>query len=216
MGKQKAVSKDLTEKILRECHEFYTEGDDCLTNVAELLGDKLLGKFLYLSLKCINIALAPRKKITVMLMGNHSAGKSSFINWYIDEKIQRTGVAIETQGFTIVTSGKKRETLSGNATVHLYPEFKVLLLPYSSLISNLADNENRRNGELHPNRNHNFEVETSRARPFYRHAWPRGWRHEVPIRRERSDSLDGEYGRPDPRLLRPNWPSTLQANPRCC
>ncbi|CBY36947.1 unnamed protein product, partial [Oikopleura dioica] len=91
MGKQKAVSKDLTEKILRECHEIYTEGEDCLTNVADLLGEKLL---------------APRKKITVMLMGNHSAGKSSFINWYINENIQRTGVAIETQGFTIVTSGK--------------------------------------------------------------------------------------------------------------
>ena len=124
MGKQKAVSKDLTEKILRECHEIYTEGDDCLTNVAELLGEKLLGN-IFSSSKCFNIVLAPRKKITVMLMGNHSAGKSSFINWYIDEKIQRTGVAIETQGFTIVTSGKKRETLSGNATVHLYPEFKV-------------------------------------------------------------------------------------------
>lgn len=27
--------------------------------------------------------LAPRKKITVMLMGNHSAGKSSFVNWYV-------------------------------------------------------------------------------------------------------------------------------------
>jgi hypothetical protein len=26
--------------------------------------------------------LAPRKKITVMLIGNHSAGKSSFINWW--------------------------------------------------------------------------------------------------------------------------------------
>lgn len=26
--------------------------------------------------------LAPRKKITVLLIGNHSAGKSSFINWY--------------------------------------------------------------------------------------------------------------------------------------
>lgn len=25
--------------------------------------------------------LPPRKKINVMLMGNHSAGKSSFINW---------------------------------------------------------------------------------------------------------------------------------------
>jgi ribosome biogenesis GTPase A len=25
--------------------------------------------------------LAPRKKIVVLLIGNHSAGKSSFINW---------------------------------------------------------------------------------------------------------------------------------------
>lgn len=25
--------------------------------------------------------LAPRKKISVLLIGNHSAGKSSFINW---------------------------------------------------------------------------------------------------------------------------------------
>jgi hypothetical protein len=45
MGKQKSVSKDLTEKILRECHEIYTEGEDCLTNVADLLGEKLLGEF---------------------------------------------------------------------------------------------------------------------------------------------------------------------------
>lgn len=27
--------------------------------------------------------LAPRKKINVILIGNHSAGKSSFINWYV-------------------------------------------------------------------------------------------------------------------------------------
>jgi len=27
--------------------------------------------------------LAPRKKISVMLIGNHSAGKSSFVNWYL-------------------------------------------------------------------------------------------------------------------------------------
>lgn len=70
--------------------------------------------------------LAPRKKITVLLIGNHSAGKSSFINWYIEEHILKTGVAIETQGFTFVTSGKKRETLTGNATLHLYPHFKPL------------------------------------------------------------------------------------------
>ena len=47
------------------------------------------------------------------LQGNHSAGKSSFINWYVEEHIQRTGVAIETQGFTFITSGRKRESLTG-------------------------------------------------------------------------------------------------------
>jgi ribosome biogenesis GTPase A len=38
-----------------------------------------------LSLKEI---IAPRKKITVLIMGNHSSGKSSFINWYVGETIQ--------------------------------------------------------------------------------------------------------------------------------
>ncbi|MBN3313337.1 EHD2 protein, partial [Atractosteus spatula] len=70
--------------------------------------------------------LAPRKKITVMVMGNHSAGKSSFINWYTGEHIQKTGVAIETQGFTFITSGRRRDTLTGNATLHLYPHFQKL------------------------------------------------------------------------------------------
>ena len=36
-----------------------------------------------------------------MIIGNHSAGKSSFINWYIEEHVQRAGVAIETQGESI-------------------------------------------------------------------------------------------------------------------
>ncbi|XP_064612113.1 sarcalumenin-like isoform X2 [Liolophura sinensis] len=58
------------------------------------------------------------------MIGNHSAGKSSFINWYLEEHVQRTGVAIETQGFTFVTSGRKRESLTGNATLHLYPHFE--------------------------------------------------------------------------------------------
>uniref|UniRef100_A0A3Q0R8T6 Si:ch211-11k18.4 n=1 Tax=Amphilophus citrinellus TaxID=61819 RepID=A0A3Q0R8T6_AMPCI len=99
------------ERILRDCHELYTEPDSGLITVAESVGVKLL---------------PPRKKITVMLMGNHSAGKSSFINWYVEEHIQRTGVAIETQGFSFVTNGRKRESLTGNATLHLYPHFKPL------------------------------------------------------------------------------------------
>ena len=40
--------------------------------------------------------------------------------------MQRTGVAIETQGFSFVTSGRRRESLTGNATLHLYPHFKPL------------------------------------------------------------------------------------------
>ncbi|KAG9342887.1 hypothetical protein JZ751_015103 [Albula glossodonta] len=99
------------ERILRDCHQIYIDADSGLITLAQSVGVNLL---------------APRKKITVMLMGNHSAGKSSFINWYVEEHIQRTGVAIETQGFSFVTSGRKRESLTGNATLHLYPHFKPL------------------------------------------------------------------------------------------
>ena len=28
--------------------------------------------------------VAPEKKLVVMIIGNHSAGKSSFINWYVE------------------------------------------------------------------------------------------------------------------------------------
>ncbi|KAM6957787.1 uncharacterized protein FYW47_011891 [Aplochiton taeniatus] len=106
-----AGSVSCDERILRDCHQLYTVADSGLITVAQSVGVTLL---------------PPRKKITVMLMGNHSAGKSSFINWYVEEHIQRTGVAIETQGFSFVTSGRKRESLTGNATLHLYPHFKPL------------------------------------------------------------------------------------------
>ncbi|XP_013413994.1 uncharacterized protein LOC106176241 [Lingula anatina] len=106
-----SATVSVNERILKECHTLYTDPDTGLVNIAKNLGLTLL---------------APRKKITVLLIGNHSAGKSSFINWYVEEHVQRTGVAIETQGFTFVTSGKKRESLTGNATLHLYPHFEPL------------------------------------------------------------------------------------------
>jgi len=106
-----AATTTLNERILKECHNLYTDTEHGLVDIASSLGLKLL---------------PPRKKITIMLIGNHSAGKSSFINWYIEEHVQRTGVAIETQGFSFVTSGRRRESLTGNATLHLYPHFKPL------------------------------------------------------------------------------------------
>ncbi|XP_072520995.1 uncharacterized protein [Salminus brasiliensis] len=101
-----------SERILRDCHSLYVDSENGLVEIATSLGLRLL---------------PPRKKIIVMIMGNHSAGKSSFINWYVEEHIQKTGVAIETQGFTFITSGRKRESLTGNATLHLYPHFRPLL-----------------------------------------------------------------------------------------
>ncbi|KAE8577694.1 hypothetical protein XENTR_v10023020 [Xenopus tropicalis] len=101
----------VNERILRDCHSLYSDPETGLIALASHLGLSFL---------------PPRKKIFVMLMGNHSAGKSSFINWYIEEHIQRTGVAIETQGFAFITSGRKRESLTGDATMHLYPHFKPL------------------------------------------------------------------------------------------
>lgn len=101
----------LNEKILIECHKLYVDKEQGLVEMGKSVGLQLL---------------APRRRIIIMLIGNHSAGKSSFINWYVENNVQRTGVAIETQGFTFVTSGKKRETLTGRATLHLYPHFKAL------------------------------------------------------------------------------------------
>jgi hypothetical protein len=106
-----SVTLSLNERILKECHTLYTDAENGLIQTAASVGLTLL---------------APRKKISVLLIGNHSAGKSSFINWYVEEHVQRTGVAIETQGFTFVTSGRKRESLTGNATLHLYPHFEPL------------------------------------------------------------------------------------------
>ncbi|KAH9515139.1 hypothetical protein Btru_019316 [Bulinus truncatus] len=59
------ATQSLNEKILKECHGLYTDPENGLVKIAESLGLNLL---------------APRKKITVLLIGNHSAGKSSFIN----------------------------------------------------------------------------------------------------------------------------------------
>ncbi|OXA52866.1 uncharacterized protein LOC110850974 [Folsomia candida] len=101
----------LNERILNDIFNIYTDKDVGLVKLGKLVGIELP---------------YPRRKVTVMILGNHSAGKSSFINWYIEETILKTGVAIETQGFAFVTSGKKRDTLKGPATLQLYPHLKQL------------------------------------------------------------------------------------------
>lgn len=48
-----------------------------------------------------------------MIIGNHSAGKSSFINWYVGERIQRANVSIETIEINMIMHGQKHSELSG-------------------------------------------------------------------------------------------------------
>lgn len=102
------------ERILKRIHELYEKGlnpgGEGSVGLLQIAHDPLL------QVTCWK----PRKKVNVMIIGNHSAGKSSFINWYIGESVQTTGVAIETRGFTYVTSGRKRETLKGDATFAFY------------------------------------------------------------------------------------------------
>ena len=60
--------------------------------------------------------MAPQKQLYVMIIGNHSAGKSSFINWYIGDKIQTTRVSIETIEINLIMHGNKQHELQGANT----------------------------------------------------------------------------------------------------
>lgn len=106
-----SVNTVSNEKILNDLHAMYVGSTDGLLAIGRRLGLHLF---------------APRRKVNVLLIGNHSSGKSSFINWYVNAKVQKTGVAIETQGFTVVTAGRTRQTLTGPATLRLYPYLKPL------------------------------------------------------------------------------------------
>lgn len=106
-----AATETVEQRILRTVCDAYN-GADGLEKLATDAGLQFL---------------RPRKKVTVMIVGNHSAGKSSFINWYVSEHVQGTGVAVESQGFTIITSGRRKELapLKGRGTLQ-NPNYKHL------------------------------------------------------------------------------------------
>uniref|UniRef100_A0A7S0UNL7 Dynamin N-terminal domain-containing protein n=1 Tax=Polytomella parva TaxID=51329 RepID=A0A7S0UNL7_9CHLO len=131
-----------TDKVLKQILELYESG--LSSGQPGSMGLKAIAEDPLLALPM----LKPRKKISVMIVGNHSAGKSSFINWYIGETIQKTGVAIETRGFTFLTSGKKRETLTGDATIRFYDYLKDFC-KFDGIIPNLFT-------EITPSKDKNF------------------------------------------------------------
>ncbi len=54
---------------------------------------------------------------TVLFLGNHSSGKSSFINYLIQAEVQKTGLAPTDDGFTILTYGEKADDFDGQTVV---------------------------------------------------------------------------------------------------
>ena len=53
----------------------------------------------------------------VLLLGNHSSGKSSFVNFLLGAEVQKTGVAPTDDGFTIITHGPAATDLDGHSVV---------------------------------------------------------------------------------------------------
>ena len=58
-----------------------------------------------------------RRPPQVLLLGNHSSGKSTFINYLLGSEVQKTGVAPTDDSFTIITWGAERADRDGPAVV---------------------------------------------------------------------------------------------------
>lgn len=71
--------------------------------------------------------IAPERKLVVMIIGNHSAGKSSFINWYVGEDIQKAKVSIETIDITLVMHGRHKQEVNGYNAIKMLPSLKELI-----------------------------------------------------------------------------------------
>jgi hypothetical protein len=54
---------------------------------------------------------------SVLFLGNHSSGKSSFINYLIGTELQKTGLAPTDDGFTVITYGEKQDDFDGQTVV---------------------------------------------------------------------------------------------------
>mmetsp|Transcript_24453 Transcript_24453/g.38459 ORF Transcript_24453/g.38459 Transcript_24453/m.38459 type:complete len:466 (+) Transcript_24453:35-1432(+) len=127
-------TKPVTEQILFEAARIYDSRDgdederkDLKSYAAFLSKQDAFTKHLPGDLldRALNMR-PPRDRITCLLIGNHSAGKSSFVNWYVGDKIQNESVAIETAGITIVRRGKQRTTWKGPQTINAFPYLEKL------------------------------------------------------------------------------------------
>jgi GTPase SAR1 family protein len=63
-------------------------------------------------------SLIPKERVSlpmVLLLGNHSSGKSTFINFLLNQKEQETGVAPTDDSFTVITRGDSHADQDGHS-----------------------------------------------------------------------------------------------------
>lgn len=97
-----AKGAGILEEINREVSELY--------NVI----DPVAQKFLF------EIPVRPgERQMTpfVLVLGNHSAGKSTFVNFLLGKDIQQTGVAPTDDGFTVLMKGSHEDQRDGQALI---------------------------------------------------------------------------------------------------
>eukprot|EP00702_Spironucleus_salmonicida_P003407 EST44698.1 Elongation factor Tu GTP binding and transmembrane domain-containing protein [Spironucleus salmonicida] len=63
----------------------------------------------------------PNRRFTILILGNQNAGKSSFINNCIGQKLLKTGHGATTNHISIIIPGASRQTLSLNQAQNLVP-----------------------------------------------------------------------------------------------
>ena len=63
----------------------------------------------------------------IFLLGNHSSGKSSFINFVMGRDIQQCGVAPTDDKFTVICSGPSNITKDGHSLIGMNFNFNVIL-----------------------------------------------------------------------------------------
>eukprot|EP00277_Geminigera_cryophila_P006496 CAMPEP_0179431500 /NCGR_PEP_ID=MMETSP0799-20121207/16381_1 /TAXON_ID=46947 /ORGANISM="Geminigera cryophila, Strain CCMP2564" /LENGTH=488 /DNA_ID=CAMNT_0021208475 /DNA_START=192 /DNA_END=1658 /DNA_ORIENTATION=- len=134
-------TQPVNEQILKESARIYDNRELCdeEDDVRMMKGNDLISFAKFLSkedaftkglpkdlLERAKSMRPPRDRITCLLIGNHSAGKSSFTNWYVGEQIQKESVAIETAGITIIRKGSKKTTWKGSMTLETFPHLEAL------------------------------------------------------------------------------------------
>ena len=66
----------------------------------------------------------------VFLLGNHSSGKSSFINYVLQSRIQECGVAPTDDKFTVIAGGEEDADKDGNSLIGMCRPCVLLCLLY--------------------------------------------------------------------------------------